>query len=186
MLQEADFDHRAFANRTSEDDRLYVQFYVAPFKDDAATAAEGRPIYKDVEFIRIQQPGNLLSRIERPVRETDAARFPKQYAAFQAGKEDQNTGTPLAEWPLMTRAQVEELKYFRVFTVEQLAELDENSVQKMMGGQTMKTKAKDWLDRAGGNKIVNELRDQNTKLQLQIDELQAAIRNLSQEKQKGK
>lgn len=186
MLQEADFDHRVFENRATGDDKLFVQFYIAPFRDDDATVAEGRPIFKDMEFVRIQQPGNLLSRIERPVRETDKARFPRQYAAFKAGAAEQSQGTPLAEWPLITRSQAEELKYFKIFTVDQLASLDDNSAQKMMGGQSLKTKAKDWLDRAAGNKITNELREQNTRLQQQIDELNAAIRNLTQEKTKGK
>lgn len=185
MLQEADFDHRQLQQKTG-DDRLFVQFYVAPMRDDDATAAEGRPIFRDTEFIRIQQPGNLLSRIERPVRETDKQRFPRQYQAFRAGVAEQSQGTPLAEWPLVTRSQAEEFKYFKIFTVEQLAELDDNVAQKMMGGQGLKTKAKDWLARAEGNKLSNELREQNTKLQQQIDELQAAIRNMSAPKQSAK
>ena len=57
----------------------------------------------------------------RPARQLDKARFARQYQAFKAGKEDQQSGTPLNVVPFMTPAKAEEYKFFNIATVEQLA-----------------------------------------------------------------
>lgn len=190
MLQEADFDHnqtQGFAGARAGDERLFVQFYMGTVQDFETTKEKGRPVFKDAEFIRIQQPGNLLSRIERPVRlPQDRERFPRQYQAFKAGSAEQIHGTPLSEWPLVTRAQVEEFKYYKVYTVEQLAEVADNVAQTFMGAQQLKQKAKDWLAAAGNNSELNALRDQNNELKLQVEELKSAIADLSAQMKKGK
>ena len=182
-LQEADFDHRTFQQPQAGDERLFVQFYHGTVEDQEATKKEGRPIFKDCEWIRIQQPGNLLTTIERPVRPQDKARFARQYQMFKLDADAmQLEGTPLAEWPLITRAQVEELKYFKILTVEHLAELADNIAQKLMGAQSLKSKAKDWLATAKGTKgqkDIKALREQNEAQALQIQKLMADVADLS-------
>lgn len=182
-LQEADFDHRQFQQPQAGDERLFVQFYNSVVQDQEATKKEGRPIFKDCEWIRIQQPGNLLTTIERPVRPQDKARFPRQYQMFKVDAEAmQIEGTPLAEWPLITRAQVEEMKFFKILTVEHLAELSDAVCQKMMGVQSLKAKAKDWLATAKGTKgqkDIKALREQNEAQALQIQKLMADVADLS-------
>ena len=66
-------------------------------------------------------PGDKCSIVDRPASAEDKARFPKHYAAFQGNNEDLVQGTPLETWPQLTRSQVEEMRYFHVRTVEQLA-----------------------------------------------------------------
>ncbi len=162
-LQEADFDHRQFTTPDAGDDKLYVRFLHDVVPDPEKTKAEGRPIFKEVPFIFIQVPGNLLNNVRRPVREGDKQRFPRQWAAFEAGA-DQNIGSgmPLEKWAGVTRAQAEELKFFKIFkifTVEQLANVADNLVQKYMGIQALKTAAKDYLASATDGRAVVQLRE---------------------------
>lgn len=180
MLQEADFDHRQFQPQAG-DEKLYVRFYKDVIADQTKTKEEGRPIFKEVTFVMIQAPGDLLKCIKRPMRPgMDDVRFPKQWQAFSAGQDQEVTsGTPLAQWPMITRAQAEELAYFKIKTVEQLAGVADNLLQKYMGLQTLKQRAKDWLGRAENSKEIVQLRDANTELTQQVAELQAAVRDLS-------
>lgn len=175
-LQEADFDHRTFTTPDAGDERLYVRFYLDTMRDDVKSAEEGRPIYREREFIMIQAPGDLLKCIKRPIREGDKRRFPRQWAAFKVdGDQQANVGTPLAQWPMVSRSQVEELAYFKVHTVEQLAGIADNLTQKFMGIQQLKQAAKDWLGRAENSKEIVGLRNENTRMAQQITELQAAM-----------
>jgi hypothetical protein len=191
-LQEADFDHRSFMGQggQSPDDKLFVKFFMDAVQDQDATKREGRPMFKEVEFILIQAPGNLLTNINRPVRFEDKQRFPRQYMAWKAGQDQESAmaGTPLAQWPLVNKAQVEELKYFKIYTVEQLASVSDVDMQKFMGIVDLKRKAKDWLGKAENNKEFNALREENTDMKLEIEELRSALKELSAQvkAQKGK
>src|SRR5690606_9295016 len=108
-------------NRYKEDDKLAVAFFFSPVQDDEATAREGRPIFKDAEFIKILIPGDKTNVVVRQASQSDKDRFAQQYARFKNNQQEVLEGTPLEAWPLVTRSQVEELKYFGVRTVEQLA-----------------------------------------------------------------
>jgi hypothetical protein len=179
-LQEADFDHNQFAQPQSGDEKLYVKFYPSTVRDDIATKAEGRPIFKEVDFVMIQAPGDLLKCIKRPVRPQDTQRFGRQLQAYKSGgDQEKGSGTPLEQWPMVSRAQVEELRYFKITTVEQLASVADNVAQKFMGIQNLKQHAKDWLGKAENSKEIVQLRNQNTTQAEEIEELKASIRALS-------
>src|SRR6266481_6333615 len=58
----------------------------------------GRPIFDEVEHIRIIAPGGKDNINDRPVTLADKRRFPRQYAAFKAGQSQiAASGTPLTE-----------------------------------------------------------------------------------------
>ena len=180
-LAEADFDHRVFEQGSREDERLYVKFYRDVLRDDVESIRQARPIFKELDYIMIQAPGDLLKCVKRPARADDKTRFPRQWQAYAAGKDqDDASGTPLAHWPLVSRAQVEELAYFKIRTVEQLANVADSVVQKFMGLTALKQSAKDWLARAENSTEIVGLRADNTRQAAEIAELQAAVRELSQ------
>jgi hypothetical protein len=134
--------------RYAHDDKLFVTFFKHPRKDEKATLAEGRPIYNDEDYVRIMVPGDKDSIVVRPARDLDKQRFSKQFTAYQAGEGESHQGTPLKAWPMVTRGQVEELKFFGVHTVEALAELADIHVQKFMGIGTLKEQAKAYIQQA--------------------------------------
>ena len=135
---------------TNPDDSLLVKFYIDTVQDDAATKEQGRPIFKEVEMIDIRVPGsrNNVVRVARPY---DKERFPRHYAAFKNRTSMEGIeGTPLAEWPIITRSRVEELAFLNIKTVEQLANMPDSNAQQVMGFYGLKQQAKDWLEKANG------------------------------------
>lgn len=139
------FSYDALAAPDPGDAKLVAFFYPGALRNEARSIEEGRAIFDDVECVRIIIPGDKNSVIDRPATPDDKKRFAKQYAAFQQGKkeEDQQGGTPLTEWPFLSRAQIEELRYLGVRSVENLAELRDDI--NVAGLQQMKRHAAVWL-----------------------------------------
>lgn len=151
MPQIADFDSmQPEQGQDPADARLWVKFTMRPKEDPAASAKEGRPIFTDVEWITIMIPGER-DTVERPMEGQDFKRFAKQYAHWKQTGLEAATGTPLVAWPVITTSQIEELKHFRVRTVEDLANLADGVTQRFMGVQSLKQKAKAFLEAATAN-----------------------------------
>ena len=94
------------------DARLAVTFYKRSVKQDRDSEEAGRPIFKEFDFVRICVPGDNLTEIDTYAQDSHKQRFPRQWAHYQnqvAGQE-QIIGTPIEQWPLITRSQAEELK----------------------------------------------------------------------------
>ena len=169
------------SQRFRHDDRLYATFSVKPVFDQYNSNEKGRPIYLDRDFITIIVPGDKHSVVMRQARAQDIKRFPKQFEAYKAGKEEQQQGTPLGLMPWMSPGRVEEYKFFKLVTVEQLANASDEGVKNFMGFQADKTKAKEYMDAANRGVGVQEMEDQLAKrdlelaaLRSQMDELMAA------------
>ncbi|AAK94385.1 hypothetical protein Mx8p50 [Myxococcus phage Mx8] len=139
-------------------DRLFVQFGMHAKRDEEETTKAGRPVFKDVEYIRIVVPGDRNNDIFRPATDEDRGLYRRQYEAFLAGKSDVQVGTPLKEWPAITRAEVENLAYFKIVTVEQLAAVPDALLQKIGPVRALVEKAKDCVKRAEGNAPSEQLR----------------------------
>lgn len=152
----------------AQDDALMVTFSQNAVQDTVETEKQGRPIYKDVDWICIRFPGSR-DTIERKVRSDDKTRWPKQWAAYQSNKSQEAvSGTPLSAWPAVTRAQVEEFAFFGVKTVEQLAEMPDPALQKFMGGQTLKQRARDFIEAAKGEAPMVAMRAEIENLKAQV------------------
>jgi hypothetical protein len=160
---------------------LGVVFKMHSHFDDAKTRAEGRPIFEMKTYILITIPGDTTGNVFRPAQEWDKKRFPEQWLRFQAGQV-QAAGTPLSEWAQVTRAQVDELAFFNITTVEQLAVVSDVNCQRFMGLSQMREMAKKYLDRVHDEapmlKVQAELvqRDEQiSTLQMQIAQMQAIL-----------
>lgn len=141
---------------------LFVQFYTHPVQDSAATLEAGRPIFADSEYVRIMVPGDKSSVIERPARIGHTAvhdnfKYGQEYALFKQGVSDALVGMPLSEWAAVTRAQVKELEFFNIRTVEQLAGMPDTAVQNFAGVSSLRTKAKRYMDEAKGDAIFSQM-----------------------------
>lgn len=111
----------------------------------------GRPIYEDREYVQILIPGNKTEMPDVPVNEQHKERWPEQYKRFKAKQQQVHEGTPLEQWPQMTPARVSALKDSNIFTVEQLSSLPDSQANAVGPDfQTMKAKAKAYLDSADG------------------------------------
>jgi hypothetical protein len=146
----AEYDYSDFANakQAEQDEKLLVKFFYKTKKDSTKSAEQGRAVFKELEYIDIKVPGQRDSGIKRPATYRDKQRFPKHYAAFQQRVELPQEGTPLSEWPVISRSLAEELAFQGLKTVEHMADMSDSVASGIMGGHTFKSKAREWLDRA--------------------------------------
>lgn len=180
-LEEADYSitDMALGRNAAQagDENLLVRFFLHPKQDHDASETEGRPVFKDAEYLEIITPGNKDNIISRPSSEIDRKRFPRHYAAFKA-RADQTIveGTPLAEWPGITRSLVEELKFSHIHTVEQLLAVSDADAQKFQGLNAIKDKARKFLETAKGqNSELESLKAENATMQERLAALEAAL-----------
>ena len=148
---------------TNPDDVLWVKFFDDPLQNDTRSKEEGRPIFEMTTWISIRKPGSR-DEIVRPIRHTDKARFPRHWQAYKSKEDLVVEGTLLAEWPVTSRSQVEELKYWNVMTVEQLAAAADSGLSVMRGFVTLKESAKKWLESSKGTAAVEALAKANAKI----------------------
>lgn len=163
MAQLQQFEHNLAdfnpANPFVGDERLAVEFYMGVAQNDTKSTEAGRPIYDDVEFIKIFNSKDNI--IDRPVRDTDKQRWPRRYAAWKSGNQEAGvSGTRLEHWPVLTRAQAEELKYFKIFTVEQLAEWPDSTGGQIMGFQKYKNLARQTIQLAKGEAPLVKMQEE--------------------------
>lgn len=179
MREQADFDERDFESREAGDKHVYVKFYIKPVRDDAESDKEGRPIYRDREYLEIRTPGNATNIVIRPVTDMDRQRFRAQYQQFKSGESEQLIGTPLTEVPWLTRSQVEELAYLRIRTLEHLADLDDAVCNRIPGTYKLKQRAQKSIEEAKGNAPLVALQAEKEALTARIDALEATIKDQS-------
>lgn len=161
------------------DERLFVKFYDGKRQDKAASEAEGRPVFKTVPWVRILVPGDRNSVVDTYADESYIRRFPKQWEAYKAKEGQQMTGTPLSEVAFLTRGQVEELEYFKVYTVEQLAEVSDALGAKFPTFHEMKRKAKLFVEQAKDSALAQKLGAENDVLKGRVQHLESEIARLS-------
>ena len=163
-MQTADFNHQDFeaSAQNKLDENLLVKFFTQQKEDKTASLAEGRPIFKDVEYVDIKVPGQRSGGACRPATYRDKQRFPRHYAAYKQRVEMPLEGTPLGEWPLMSRSQVEELSYHNVKTVEQLVGMSDSAASQFMGMNTLKAKGKMWLEKTEETQRINQIQSLET------------------------
>jgi hypothetical protein len=181
-MQEANFDHNHFASgqQREADKGLLVKFYIEPKKNNHKSKLEGRDIYQDTEFVDIKIPGNRNAGACRPATQEDKNRFPDHYKAFKdrTGDNAVMVGSPLKEWAPISRSQAEELAFFHVHTVEQLATMSDVQASKFMGLTTLRQKAKQWLENAEKEKPFAEMEIKLKERDVKIDQLQEAVNTL--------
>jgi hypothetical protein len=165
------------------DSRLAVTFYKRSVKQEDESNAAGRPIFKEFDFVRICVPGDNLTEIDTYANNSHRVRFPRQWAHYQnqvAGQE-QIIGTPIEQWPLVTRSQADELKGIKFYTVESVAHCSDQQLQRIgmiagMSPHSFREKAKAFLNLATDSADVAQreaelqaLKEENAKIKAETD-----------------
>ena len=107
-------------------DRCRPFFYRRAIKDEFKSTKEGRAIYFDADYVRIEIPGESKLRLDRAVDEGDKRRWPKSWEAYQKGLEQPLNGTPIDEWAILSPGQIETFKAAGVRTIEDVANLPDS------------------------------------------------------------
>lgn len=178
-MPQADFDVEDFESREAGDKHVYVKFYIRPVPDEAESTKQGRPIYKDKEYVEIRTPGNQTNIVQRPVSDMDRQRFRKAYAAFKAGEEEQIIGTPLTEVPWITRSQVEELVHVRIRTLEHLAAVGDDVCNRMSGLYKLKQRAKLAVEQSEKSAPFLAIQQENETMKERLSAMENTIKEQS-------
>ena len=168
---------------SNPDSRLAVKFYKRAVEIQDESAAQGRPIFKEFDFIRILVPGDNLTEIDTYVNEGHKARFPQAWANYmnKVGTDQNFVGTPISEWPLVSLSQSEELKGLKFHTVESIANASDQQLQRIgmiagMSPHNFRDKAKAFLNLANESAEISkreeevaQLKEENAKIRAETD-----------------
>ena len=116
----------------------YGRFYLHP-----QLQADGT--YKDKIYVEVFIKGNKNTTFSRPITDEDKHNWPKAWAAFESNSPEMAVGNPISVLPGLGPSQAMNLQAVGIFSVEDLAELDDAGVMNIQGGRTLQNRAKAWL-----------------------------------------
>ena len=162
---------------------LTVRFYRKPIEIKDETLAQGRPIFRDADWVTIMTPGDQLNIIDTVAQERHKLRFPVQWAQYQnkVGGEEVISGTPIDHWPLVSMSQAEELKGIKFHTVESIANCSDQQLQRIgmiagMSPHAFRDRARAFLNLAkdsaeieARNAELAQLKEENAKIRAETD-----------------
>jgi hypothetical protein len=179
------------AAAAAQRNKLRVQFYRKAVEHPGKSEEAGVPVYEDHIFVRKLVPGDptsivdTLAVIHKRHPNADNNLFPEQWAAFQRDESQETSGVPLSEFPALRDSERKTLAFLEVRTVEQLAELPDDSTSRLMGGNTLKRKAQDFLkaraDSGHTMKLSAQLQkadEERASMQAQLSEMAAKLEAL--------
>ena len=177
------------SDENGADSRLSVKFYKRSMKQEDESAIAGRPIFKEFDFVHICVPGDTLTEIDTYANDSHKSRFPRQWAHYQnqVGSHEDVVGTPIDQWPQVTRSQADELRGLKFHTVESIANCSDQQLQRIgmvagMSPHNFRLKAKAFLNLANNSAEVAQreaelqaLRAENDKIKAETDAKLAAM-----------
>lgn len=107
----------------------FAKFFWQAEKDAAASADEGRPIFKKVEYVKITHPGRRDYELVTEATDEHKTRFARAYEAFKEAEEEPEDGTPLKMVPIFTVDVIEHLKLAGIKTLEKFVSLTDQEIQ---------------------------------------------------------
>jgi hypothetical protein len=176
------------SDQNNADNRLQVRFYKRPVQQEAESLNAGRPIFKDFDFVQICVAGDSLTEIDTYALASHKTRFPIQWANYmnrQGANDEEIVGTPVAEWPLVSKSQAEELRAMKFQTVESIATASDQQLQRMgmaagMSPYAFRDKAKAFLNLATNaaetdkrEQEINALKEELAKKELETAKIKA-------------
>lgn len=174
------------------DSRLNVRFYQKAVQNNFKTALEGRPIMEMADFILIEVPGNSNLVIDTYAATEHKDRFPIQWARYQNEKTVGDIeGTLLHDWPVLNAAVAAELKHFKFYTVEQIAQASDAQLNTLgmsagMSPLSLRDKAKAFLASAKDTALVQQQADELRKRDEELSAVKAQLAELAQAMNKPK
>lgn len=158
------------------------RFYEETVKTDQIDE-NGLPVFRTIEFVELLIAGDKGNAPVKRVNEGVKAQFPDHYARWKATKVNPDMigdGIPLSLWPVIPKEMAKALEYINVFTVQQLAGIDDNAISKpgAIGLRDMREKAKAFLESAKSAAPIAKLEVENKDLKSRISMLETQLEQL--------
>lgn len=162
------FDANSGLASQGDESKVFAEFYLRSVNDGLASKEAGRPVNKNVTFVKIIQPGESRHSVyDQPATNQDVARFPRQWQAFQAGQKQEAEGSPLSLLFPDNPAAVDNLRHLGFQTIEQLAGANDTAIQNIgLGGREFQGKARAYLAAADKGKDFHTLAARLEQLEL--------------------
>lgn len=143
--------------------------------------------FTEVPHLKLQAPGNTKAIYHQPVRleghpgcPSDPDRFPREWAAFQAGQTCE-TGLSIYNWEGVTPADARRFDLQGIKSVQQLAHVSDMNLSGLgVGAMALREKAREFLS---GNTTEVQLRQQLGDQSEQIAKLTDIVNNLLEKQQ---
>ena len=171
----ADFDLNFEDSQQSDaDKKLLVLFYREPIKNEPKSIEAGRPIFDEIDLVKIIAPGSRDNFVGDATPDYQQ-RFPAQWARYKAGREQDVSGTPLNQLPWLSIGQIAEFNAVGCKTVEHLVNMADNLSQKFMGHHAIKQRALAYLNSSKDAAPMLKLQAELEKRDVEIAELRSMV-----------
>ena len=184
----SDMNNPQFLGAVDPDAVMIARFYKRAVQNRFLSRKESRPIFEDKIFCEYYPAGNTLLRMDVPAHEAHKMRFAKQWAYYVTtqGGDSREVGTPLTAWPLLSPADVENLRGMKYNTVENIAAASDGQLQTMgmgvagMAPHILRTRAQAFLAAAQDTALPQKQAEDIEALKKQVAELTAALQAQAQ------
>lgn len=183
----------------STKDMPYVTFESRTEEDVLESKKQGRMVWKEQAYARITSPGTRDVHYEKMPRWFDKLqlevksgrvmqewvdRWQLMYEKYLKGQELPTEGTPIRGWTMISKAQQENLIAANILTVEDLATMHSEGLQRIgMGALELRRRAESWLlqnqSSEGGAFKMKELQRENDTLKETVAQLTEKVDALS-------
>lgn len=161
-------------------DRNVVQFFTKPAWNKNKSREAGRPIFDSKEYISVHAPGVRNEAYVGPVRQIDKRIYARQYQEWKSGQTNADQGTPLVTAGIVSPERAEELAFFKIKTVEQMASIDDARLQNL--GHTARREmeaCKAFLDKQSKAVAAGDLEKKLSERDARLAELEAKLAKLT-------
>jgi signal transduction protein with GAF and PtsI domain len=168
--------------------RPNLRFYTEPTELPGKSLEAGRPIYVEIDYVAITNPGSrdeYITKAEHKAKQDEFVAW--AYKKWKATQEQVTDGTPLETVPFLNKAQIMELKALGIHSLENLTNLPDTAKQRFMGSVELSKKAKAYMNSAKDTALVTKLQSELDKrdrdmaaMKKQMEEVNARFEALSQ------
>lgn len=180
-----DADFAAFQellNNCRREEGVFARFYDRSVKTGKLTK-DGLPEFEDRTFVEIRIKDNNCDIYDQPADAEKISRFPVEYNRYLLAKKQITDGSPLEQFAFLTAAQIDALKVRGIFTVEALAEIDEQKALDLNIAAERELAVK-FLQNAKGNGALLDWQKKEEAYKAEIAKLKEKIKELEKAKNK--
>jgi hypothetical protein len=154
----------------------FPTFYVEAVENRSKSELEGRPVFDEVEYVRIMIAGDQKTEVVKKVTDAVRNQYRGEYQYWKQTQQQAVTGTPIEQWPAASVSFVKTAKVLNVNTVEQLADLGDAALQRLgMGARDMQARARAFLLAARDGAATEKLAAENNRMADEIELLKKQI-----------
>ena len=183
MSLASDVNNPQFAGAMNPDAVMIARFYKKAVRNNFETNKQGRPIFEDKIYIEYYPAGQRLLIMDVPAAEHHKMRFATQWAYYQSTQKGDkaNVGTPLEQWPILSPADVENLRGMQFQTIDQIAGCSDQQLQAIgmgvagMAPHVFRARAQAYLNAAQDTALPQHQAAELVEMKKQLAEMKALL-----------